>query len=142
MSLLYEKESYDIRGVIYNIYKIYRNYHKEGVYHNSMYDDLTLMGYQVEKNKRIYIYHNNKKVGTYVPDLVIDNIIIIELKCKPRLTMEDRKQFWHYLKSTDYKLGFLVNFGNPNGVEIERKVFDLKRGTNVEQDRTDAENSA
>lgn len=127
MTLLYEKESYDIRGCIYKIYKQYRNYHKEVVYHNSLYDDLILIGYRVEKNKRIYIYYNNKKVGTYVPDLVVNEIIIIELKCKPKLTMQDRKQFWHYLKSTNYKLGFLVNFGNPNGVEIERKVFDEAR---------------
>ncbi len=128
MSLLYEKESYEIRGVMYDIYKTYRNYHKEIVYHNSIYNDLIDKKYRVEKNKRINIYHNSKKVGTYVPDLVINNIIVIELKCKPKISMEDRKQFWHYLKSTDYKLGFLINFGNPNGVEIERKIFDKARG--------------
>lgn len=128
MSLLYEKESYEIRGVMYDIYKTYRNYHKEIVYHNSIYNDLIDKKYRVEKNKRINIYHNSKKVGTYVPDLVINNIIVIELKCKPKISMEDRKQFWHYLKSTDYKLGFLINFGNPNGVKIERKIFDKARG--------------
>lgn len=127
MSLLYEKESYQIRGAVFEIYKKYRNYHKEIVYHNSLYNDLINLNYKVEKNKRILILHNNKIVGTYVPDLVINNSIIIEIKCKSFLTMEDRKQFWHYLKATDYKLGFLINFGNQSGVEIERKVFDNAR---------------
>lgn len=126
-TLLYEKESYEIRGVIYDMYKKYRNYHKESVYHNSLVEDLLQKNFHVEKNKRIAIYHNGQKVGTYVPDLVINNIIVIELKSKPYITLQDRKQFWHYLKVTDYRLGFLVNFGNPNGVEIERKVFDTAR---------------
>jgi GxxExxY protein len=67
-------------------------------------------------------------VGTYVPDLVVNDIIIIEIKCKPYLTKEDHKQFWHYLKSTKYRLGFLINFGNLNGVEIERRIYDTARG--------------
>jgi GxxExxY protein len=129
MELLYEKESYDIRGVIFNIYKEFRNFHKELVYHNSLFNDLTKLGYKVEKNKQISIYHNNKKVGVYVPDLVINDIIVIELKCKPKVTLEDRKQFWHYLKSSSYQLGFLVNFGSSDGVEIERKIFTKDRSS-------------
>jgi GxxExxY protein len=121
--LLYEKESYDIRGCIYGIYKKFRNYHKEAVYHNSLVEDLISKSYKVDKEKRIDIYHKNKKVGTYVPDLVVNDIIIIELKSKPNLTMQDRKQFWSYLKGSKYKLGFLINFGASDGVEIERKIF-------------------
>jgi len=124
--LLYEKESYDIRGCIYDIYKEFRNYHKEIVYHNSLIEELISRGYKIEKEKRIDVYHRDKKVGTYVPDIIVNDIIIIELKCKPNITMQDRKQFWTYLKGSKYKLGFLVNFGNPNGVEIERKIFTQK----------------
>lgn len=124
--LLYEKESYEIRGVVYKIYKKFRNYHKEVVYHNALFNDLVELNYQVEKNKKIPIFHNNKRVGIYIPDLVVNNIIVIELKCKPRITIEDRKQFWYYLKSSQYKVGFLVNFGASDGVEIERKIFTKK----------------
>jgi len=127
MKLLYEKESYDIRGVIYDVYSTYRNYHKEIVYHNAAYYDLVQKGYQVDKEKRISIYYKGQKVGVYVPDLVVNEIIIIEFKCKPYLTMQDRSQFWHYLKISEYKLGFLINFGSPDGAEIERKVFDQAR---------------
>jgi len=62
-----------------------------------------------------------------VPDLIINDSILIELKAKPRLLKEDEKQFWYYLKGTDYKLGFLINFGAPDGVEIVRKVYDSAR---------------
>lgn len=62
-----------------------------------------------------------------MPDLVVNDVILIELKAKPRLTKEDINQFWYYLKGTNYLLGFLINFGAPNGVEIIRKVYDTAR---------------
>lgn len=127
MSLLYEKESYDIRGVCFEIYKKFYCNQKEKVYQNIAADDLQLKGYYVEKEKRINIYHNGKLMGFYVIDLVVNKIIMIEFKSKPRLTQQDIKQFWYYLKCTDYKLGFLINFGNPHNVEIIRKVYDTAR---------------
>jgi len=127
MALLYEKESYDIRGACFEIYKKFFCNQKEKVYQNSLIDDLQLKGYKVEKEKRVKIYHNNKVVGVYVIDLVVNNQIMIELKSKPQLTEHDIKQFWYYLKCTDYKLGFLINFGSANGVEIKRKIYETAR---------------
>lgn len=42
---------------------------------------------------------------------------------------EDEKQFWRYLKATDYKVGFLINFGNK--LEIKRRVYDTARDKNI-----------
>ena len=67
-------------------------------------------------------------MGTYVPDLIVNEVILIELKAKPILTNDDIKQFWHYLKGSNYKLGFLINFGAVGGVQIIRKVYDEARG--------------
>lgn len=41
--------------------------------------------------------------------------------------LDDVKQFWYYLKGTEYKLGFLINFGSKDGVEIVRRVYDEAR---------------
>lgn len=127
MNLLHKKESFIIRGAAFDIYKQFRNNHKEKVYHNAYYLGLTYKSLSVEKNKRIEVFFNDKKVGVYVPDLIVNNSILIELKAKPRLTKEDEKQFWYYLKGTNYRLGFLINFGAHDGVEIIRKVYDTAR---------------
>lgn len=119
---LYKKESYDIRGIAFTIYKTFRNIHKEKVYHNSFCLDLQQKGFTVEKEKRINVYYHSKIVGTYTPDIVVNRKIIIELKAKPKITEEDIRQFWYYLKGSTYKLGFLINFGSSNGVEITRRV--------------------
>lgn len=50
-----------------------------------------------------------------------------ELKCKPKLTKDDIKQFWYYLKATNYRVGFLINFGSSNGVEFIRRVYGSEK---------------
>ena len=125
--LLYKKESYLIQGGAFEVYKQFRNRHKEGVYGKALVEYLRLKGLGIETEKRIPIYFANKKVGTYVPDIVINGNILIELKCKPLIVKDDIKQFWYYLKCSDYKVGFLINFGSPDGVKIIRRVYDTAR---------------
>ena len=125
--LLYKEESYLIRGVAFDIYKKFKNHHKEKIYRDSFCFGLLDKGLKVDKEKRIDIFYNNKKVGTYVPDLVINEAIFIELKAKSMILKQDIEQFWHYLKNSSYKLGFLINFGAPHGVQIIRKVYDTAR---------------
>lgn len=127
MKLLYKKESFIIRGIAFDIYKQFRNNHKEKIYHNAYFLGLTNNGLTVERDKRIGVFFMGKKIGVYVPDLIIKESILIELKAKPKLTREDEKQFWHYLRNTNYKVGFLINFGVSDGVEIIRKVYDTAR---------------
>lgn len=124
--LLFEKESYDIRGACYKVYRTLRNNHKEIVYHNALVDSLVKMGYQVGKNVRVPVFYEGKSVGVYVPDVVVNGMIVIELKCKPYVTKDDLNQFWYYLKNTPYQVGFLVNFGHSSGVEIHRRIHTNK----------------
>lgn len=121
-SLLYERESYIIRGIAYDIYKQFRDGHKEKLYHNAFYLGLRDEDLKSEKNKRIPIYYKGKKVGVYIPDLVVEDKIMIELKAKEQFTKYDKDQFWYYLRNTDYDLGFLINFGAPDGVQIIRRI--------------------
>jgi GxxExxY protein len=125
--LLYKRESYIIQGVAFDIYKQFRNNHKEKVYHNAYCLGLIYKGLKVEKEKRIDIFYNGEKVGTYTPDLIVNDIILIEIKAKPRLKKDDIQQFWYYLKGSKYKVGYLINFGASNGVQIIRRVYDKAR---------------
>jgi len=128
--LLYKEESYPIQGGAFEIYKQFRNRHKEIVYQRALVEYLKNKNLLVNKEKQIPIYFQNKKVGVYIPDIVVNNKIFIELKCKLNITPEDIKQFWHYLKGSDYKVGYLINFGSPRGVQIIRRVYDTARKNN------------
>lgn len=82
---------------------------------------------KTNKEKRIDIYYKDKKVGVYIPDIIVNSCVIIELKCKQMLTTNDIKQFWQYLKGSKYKVGYLVNFGSKGKVEFIRRVYDTAR---------------
>jgi GxxExxY protein len=58
--------------------------------------------------------------------IIVNGIILVELKRKPFLTKQDGQQFWYYLKATPYKLGYLINFGD-KGLEIKRRIYDKAR---------------
>jgi len=125
--LLYHQESYIIRGACYDLYKKFRNTQKESVYQRALAEELKLKDFIVVREKQLPIYHLGVKVGVYIPDLLVNEKIIIELKAKPFLHQDDIKQFWYYLKNSEFKLGFLINFGENNGVTIIRRVFDSAR---------------
>jgi len=123
---LYEKESYEIRGACFEVWKNFGGAFKEKIVDRALTKSLSKKGLRVDEQKRINIYFENEKVGTYVPDKIINDCILMELKSKQFLTKQDIDQFWKYLKGSEYKLGFLVNFG-PEKLTIKRIVYDTAR---------------
>lgn len=116
---IYEEESYKIRGAIFSVYNALGGGIKEKILERALVKELQCTGLEVTDQKRIDIKYKGEKVGVYIPDIVVNDAIIIELKSKPFLTGEDQKQFWGYLKDSRYKLGLLVNFG-PQELIIKR----------------------
>jgi GxxExxY protein len=123
--LLYEEESYKIRGACFKVYNSLGGGIKEIIIQKALYKELTNCGFELDKQKRIDVVYENERIGVYIPDLVVNNKIMIELKSKPFITKEDKKQFWGYLKGSKYQLGFLINFG-PSKLIIKRFIYDKK----------------
>ena len=123
---LYERESYLIRGACFEVWKEFKGMFKESVIDRALNIALESRGLKVESQKRIDIYFKDKKVGTYVPDKIVEGKILLELKAKPFITKQDIEQFWKYLKGSQYKLGFLINF-SPTRLQIKRVVYDTAR---------------
>lgn len=123
---LFEKDSYEIRGACFDVYKTFGGAFKEKIIDRALTEALKKRGLKVEDQKRIDIYFEGKKVGTYVPDKIINNSILLEIKVKSFLTKQDVDQFWKYLRGSEYKLGFLINFGSSKLI-IKRIVYDRAR---------------
>lgn len=122
---LYEQESYKIRGACFKVYNTLSGGIKEKIVERALVSELRSSGMRVDSQVRVDILYRNEKIGIYIPDLVVDNKIMIELKSKPYITKEDKKQFWGYLKGSSYQLGFLVNFGH-RSITIKRFVYTNK----------------
>lgn len=122
---LYREESFKIGDACKAVWKQFGGSFKESIVDNALTIALENLGLNVENQKRVDISFSGKKVGTYVLDKVINELIVMEIKCKSYLTKEDEKQFWRYLRTTSYKVGFLIKFGSK--LEIKRRVYDIAR---------------
>jgi GxxExxY protein len=125
--LIYPELSYIIRGIAFDIYKKLGSGHKERVYCQAFCQSLRAQNIVFDVEKRIKVYFRGERVGTYTPDIVVGDTILVELKAKKSLTKQDLEQFWQYLRSSSYKLGFLINFGSPGEVTIVRRVYETAR---------------
>ena len=111
--------------IIKALYKVYNTLgygFLEKVYLNALAFSLIEMGMLVEKQKQIKVYYFGRMIGEYYADLVVNDLIILELKAHEFLLVEHENQLINYLKATDIEIGLLLNFDKKP--EIRRKVFD------------------
>jgi GxxExxY protein len=93
----------------------------EKVYENAMAIELRNMGCQVCKQKNIKVYYEQEEVGDYYADLLVDDVVIVELKSAESLCEDHEAQLLNYLKATPIEVGLLINFGKK--AEFKRKIF-------------------
>uniref|UniRef100_UPI0040494C03 GxxExxY protein n=1 Tax=Flavobacterium sp. TaxID=239 RepID=UPI0040494C03 len=103
----------------------------ERVYQNAMYFELKELGVNVEAQKQIKVYYKNQLVGEYFADLIIEDLIIVELKASELLMTAHRSQLYNYLKSTKMEVGLLLNFGSE--AEFERIIFTNDKKVNLNE---------
>ena len=97
----------------------------ENVYQNALYYELISAGFDVEAQKAIDVYYKTHIVGKYKADLLVNDLIILELKAVDYLVEAYELQLINYLKATDKEVGLLLNFGSKP--EIRRKAFENTR---------------
>ena len=66
-------------------------------------------------------------LGDYLADLLVENLVIVELKTAKALALEHEAQLLGYLKSTRMEHGLLINFGSPK-FEMRKFVWTQSRG--------------
>jgi GxxExxY protein len=132
VTLLYEELSYQIRGAAIEVRKNYGLGHKERLYQRAFDEELTLRGiqYQREKSIRIYSPKTKRVIGSYQPDFIVEDKIIIELKALGQVPRNVADQIYSYLRNSWYELGFLINFG-ADGVDIKRVIYTNDRKKHV-----------
>lgn len=93
----------------------------ERVYENALVIELKKAGLSAEQQKPINVYYEGYCVGEFEADIIVENLVILELKSVQAIRKEFEVQLVNYLTATIKPVGLVLNFG-PNGVEIKRKV--------------------
>jgi len=93
----------------------------EKVYENALVIELENLGLEVEQQIPIKVLYGKAIVGDYIADIVVNNLVILELKAIEKLNSIHEVQLVNYLKATDIEVGLLLNFGKEP--QYKRKVF-------------------
>ena len=90
-----------ILNVFYEIYNELGYGFLEKVYQNAVYIELKNKGYFVETQKKIKVFYKGNVVGEYYADLVVNDLVILELKAADYLVEAFEWQLINYLRGTD-----------------------------------------
>jgi GxxExxY protein len=92
----------------------------ESVYHAALAQALAERGLRVEIQRPLTVFFRDKIVGKFIADLVLEDVVVIELKVAKALSREHMAQVINYLKASRMEVGLLLNFG---GSEVEYRRF-------------------
>ncbi len=96
--------------------------HKEVIYQKSLEKALIKDGLKVDREVRLPVKFDGETVGTYIPDFVVNDLVLLELKALEFLPKGAEIQLSYYLKATGYKIGLIFNFGSPS-LQIKRRIY-------------------
>ena len=96
----------------------------EKIYENSMIIELNKKGLKTIQQGKITVLYDNKEVGSYFIDIIVNRKIILELKAVESIREEHEIQLLNYLKATKFEIGLLFNFGKKP--EFRRLIFTNK----------------
>ena len=110
--LLYEQECYKIIGACMEVHNELGCGFLEGVYQEALDMEFTNRGIPFAREKELIIFYKNKEISKkYKADFICYNRVLLELKALNYITADHESQLINYLKATDLKVGFLINFG-------------------------------
>ena len=93
----------------------------EKVYENALVLELRAAGLAVEQQKPITVYYRESVVGEFFADMVVEGVLLVEIKAVKKLDEVHCAQCLNYLQSTGRALALLINFGPPR-VEVRRVI--------------------
>lgn len=119
--LIFKDECYTFIGYCYKVYNSLGSGHRESTYQKAVEKILTKEKISFQSQCYVPLKIDDKLVGKYFLDLLINDQIAVEFKVGGHFLKKDIDQLYAYLKSRELKLGLLVNFTS-DGVKYKRIV--------------------
>jgi GxxExxY protein len=91
----------------------------EKLYERALVNELALRGITAVTQVSYPVVYKGRLIGEFQPDLVVENILIVELKCVDRFAPTHLAQCLSYLQASGLTLALLLNFQHPK-VECRR----------------------
>lgn len=122
------KHSHVTEKIIASFYEVYNELGHgflESVYEKALIMVLKDKGLSIIQQHRLPVWFREKKIADFVADVVVENLVLIELKAVRSFDTSHEAQLLNYLRATEIEVGLLLNFGLK--AEMKRMVFDNQR---------------
>src|SRR3989339_711258 len=124
LSWIMKKEGVDnltskIIRAYYTVYNTLGFGFLEKVYENAMILELQKMNLHGKRQVPLKVLYDGNTIGDYYADIIVEDVLIIELKAAESLREEHEAQLLNYLRATNIEYGLLLNFGKRP--QIKRK---------------------
>jgi len=121
--LLYKDETYTIIGAAMEVHKEMGAGFLEAVYQETLALEFHLRNVPFVQQKPLALTYKGKLLQQrYIPDFIVYEQIVVEIKALKQLGPNEEAQLLNYLKATGLRVGLLLNFGAPN-LEWNRKIL-------------------
>ena len=108
----------------------------EKLYERALIHELKIRGLTVESQTSFSVTYKEHCLGEYHADIVVENTVLVELKCTDRLAGNHVAQCLNYLRAADKDICLLINFQKPI-IEWKRivspRIKNLKTESLVER---------
>jgi GxxExxY protein len=108
--LVFELETQQIIGCSMEVLNTLGHGLLEKPYENALTVEFGLRNLSFKQQPRYPVVYKGKKVGEYVPDLIVFDQIIVDLKTVERISDHDIGQMLNYLKISKLQVGLILNF--------------------------------
>ena len=119
--LKHEDVTNSIIKAFYHVYNTLGYGFLEKVYENALALELRYAHCNVATQKPISVWYRGVVVGEYYADMIVDDCVIVEMKCSISISPAHEAQLVNYLKATGMEVGLLLNYGPKP--EFKRKIF-------------------
>ena len=121
-NIIYKELSYKIIELALEVHNELGCGFLEKVYENALMILLDRENIPASQQAPTDVYFQDKVVGQYFADIMVDNKLILELKTVDVIANIHKAQVLNYLRATGLKLGLILNFGKPR-LEYKRLVL-------------------
>ncbi len=133
----YPKQSYPhselTEQIIASAYRVgneLKNGLNEKLYENALCIDFASHSLSFSQQKQFPVYYLNKLCGTLIPDLIVENKVIVDTKVVKEINNEHIAQMQSYLNITGLKVGLLINF-KYTSVNVRRVAKTLSDNSEI-----------
>ena len=125
--LILPQESYKLMGMLFEVHNAMGPIYEEKHYVDAVEAIFKRERVNYIREKRIKLHFKNLKVPNFIPDFIVWDCIILDIKAKRYIQLSDIRQMSRYIKETGLPLGIIANF--------KRKKLEYKRIINPNRNK-------